>query len=85
MLAALFLTIGLVAPLGLLMARAFQGPDGGFVGLTHFAAYVATPSLLVSAWNSVWTAALTTVVVVPLAFLYAYGLIPTRLDTDTCP
>jgi iron(III) transport system permease protein len=73
-LAASLLAIGLVLPLGVLLARAFMGVQGEFVGLAHFAAYVSTPSLLVSAWNSVWTAALTTVIVVPVAFFFAYGL-----------
>jgi iron(III) transport system permease protein len=78
-LAALLLAIGLVLPLGVLLARAFMGVDGGFVGLAHFAAYVSTPSLLISAWNSVWTAALTTVIVVPVAFFFAYGLTRSRM------
>lgn len=78
-LAALLLAVGLVFPLATLFARAFQGPDGGFVGLAHFAAYIGTPSLLVSAWNSVWTAALTTVIVLPIAFFFAYGLARSRI------
>jgi iron(III) transport system permease protein len=72
--AALFLGVALVLPLAWLLIRAFQDAEGAFVGLANFAAYVTTPSLAASAWNSVWTAALTTVVVVPAAFLYAYAL-----------
>ncbi len=72
--AAVFLLLALVLPLAWLLVRAFQDADGGFVGLANFAAYVATPSLAASAWNSVWTAALTTVIVVPAAFAYAYAL-----------
>ncbi len=72
--AAAFLVLALVLPLAWLLVRAFQDADGGFVGLANFAAYVATPSLAASAWNSVWTAALTTVIVVPAAFAYAYAL-----------
>jgi iron(III) transport system permease protein len=72
--AALFLLLALVLPLAWLLVRAFQDAQGGFVGLANFAAYVTTPSLAASAWNSVWTAALTTLVVVPAAFLYAYAL-----------
>jgi iron(III) transport system permease protein len=73
-LALLVLTIGLVLPLATLLVRAFENADGAFVGLANFATYVSTPSLLISAWNSVWTAALTTLIVVPLAFGYAYAL-----------
>jgi len=78
-LAALLLAIGLVFPLAALFARAFLGAGDEFVGLAHFRAYVGTPALLVSAWNSVWTAALTTVIVVPLAFVFAYGLTRSRM------
>jgi iron(III) transport system permease protein len=68
------LLVALILPLAFLFVRAFQDQDGGWVGLANFAVYVTTPSLLVSAWNSVWTALLTTLIVVPLAFVYAYGL-----------
>lgn len=73
-LALFVLTLGLALPLLTLMTRAFEDADGAFVGLANFAAYVTTPSLLVAMWNSVWTAALATTIVVPLAFGYAYAL-----------
>lgn len=69
-----FLLVALALPMAMLLARAFQDAQGGFVGLANIAAYVGTPSLLRPAWNSLWTAAVTTVVVVPLAFGYAYAL-----------
>lgn len=77
--AAAFLLVGLILPLGWLFARAFQDASGAFVGLANFAEYVATPSLAVSAWNSLWTAALTTLLVVPAAFIYAYALTRSRM------
>lgn len=77
--AAAFLLVGLVLPLAWLFARAFQDASGGFVGFANFAEYVATPSLAVSAWNSLWTAALTTLLVVPAAFTYAYALTRSRM------
>jgi iron(III) transport system permease protein len=73
------LLVALVLPLGFLFVRAFEDANGRFVGLANFAVYVTTPSLLVSAWNSVWTALLTTVIVIPLAFTYAYGLTRSRI------
>ena len=86
--AAAFLLVGLVLPLAWLFARAFQDASGGFAGLANFAEYVATPSLAVSAWNSLWTAALTTLLVVPAAFTYAYALtrsrMPGRVISGTC-
>ncbi len=77
--AAAFLLLGLVLPLAWLFARAFQDASSGFVGLANFAEYVATPNLAASAWNSLWTAALTTLLVVPAAFLYAYALTRSRM------
>ena len=73
-LALAFLLAALVLPMAMLLVRAFQDAEGGFVGLANFATYVSTPALVRSVWNSVWTAAVTTVIVVPLAFGYAYAL-----------
>ena len=70
----LFLSLALALPLASLLLRAFEDQHGSFVGLRNFAIYVTTPSLVRSAWNSVWTAFITTCVVIPLAFAYAYGL-----------
>jgi iron(III) transport system permease protein len=55
------------------------GRDGHFVGLANYVRYFATPTLVASLWNSFWVAALSTAIVVPLAFLYAYGLTRTRM------
>lgn len=73
-LAGLFLAVALVIPLALLLWRSFEGPDGGFVGLANYGTYLSTPSLASSIWNSVWTAGITAIIVVPAAFLYAYAL-----------
>jgi iron(III) transport system permease protein len=73
-LGVVLLLLFLALPMATLLVRAFQDQAGNFVGLANFAIYVTTPSLLVSAWNSVWTALVATVLVVPLAFLYAYAL-----------
>ncbi len=69
-----FLVVALAFPMALLLLRAFQDQAGHFVGLANFAAYVSTPSLSRSVWNSLWTAGLTTLIVLPLAFGYAYAL-----------
>jgi iron(III) transport system permease protein len=73
-LALAFLLAALAVPMGVLLIRAFEDQQGGFVGLANFATYVTTPSLIRSVWNSVWTAGLTTAAVLPLAFAYAYAL-----------
>ena len=68
------LALGLILPLGTLLLRAFETPEGGFAGLANFAAYATTPSLRIAAWNSLWTAAVTTALVIPAAFGFAYAL-----------
>jgi iron(III) transport system permease protein len=72
--AGLFLAIGLVAPLAALFVKSFEDERGAFVGLANYARYVETPALLGSLWNSLWVAAVTTLIVLPLAFGYAYAL-----------
>jgi iron(III) transport system permease protein len=74
-----FLVAALALPMGVLLTRAFQDGRGDFVGLANFAIYVTTPALVRSVWNSIWTAGLATILVVPLAFAYAYALTRARL------
>src|SRR5690242_6908232 len=73
LLAALLLLI-LGLPLWSLLAKGFEDRDGHFVGLANFLAYFSTPALFNSAFNSLHVAAVCTVLVVPIAFLYAYAL-----------
>jgi iron(III) transport system permease protein len=69
-----FLLCFLALPLATLLLRAFETPQGGFAGIANFRTYATKPALLAAAWNSLWTAALTSVIVVPIAFGYAYAL-----------
>ncbi|MDZ4791519.1 MAG: putative 2-aminoethylphosphonate ABC transporter permease subunit [Hyphomicrobiales bacterium] len=71
---ALWLIVTLAMPLGVLLIKSVQNADGQFIGLANFARYFETPSLVTSLWNSVWVSALTTAIVIPLAFGYAYAL-----------
>lgn len=70
--AILLAMVGL--PLWALLAKGFEDHEGRFVGLVNYAAYFATPALFNSALNSFEVAAISTLIVVPLAFLYAYAL-----------
>ncbi|WP_337875214.1 putative 2-aminoethylphosphonate ABC transporter permease subunit [Elioraea sp.] len=72
--AGLFLLVALVLPLGTLFLKSFEDQQGRFVGLANYARYVETPALADSLWNSLWTAGLTTALVVPSAFVFAYAL-----------
>src|SRR3954466_9980875 len=68
------LVIIVALPLWTLLSKSFQDTHGGFVGLRNYAIYFSTPSLFVSLLNSLFVAARSTAIVVPLAFVYAYGL-----------
>src|SRR5215510_995598 len=72
------LLVFIALPLATLLLKGFQDASGRFVGLANYARYFATPTLVASLWNSLAVAGLATAIVVPLAFLYAYGL------TRTC-
>jgi iron(III) transport system permease protein len=76
---ALVLILIIALPLGMLLAKSFTDADGAFVGLANYRQYFATPALVRSLWNSVWVSALTTAIVVPLAFGYAYAITRTRM------
>jgi len=73
-LVALALVAFLAAPLGRILLQALEDAQGRFVGLANFVAYAQTPALLDSLWNSLWVSAAVTVVVLPLAFCFAYAL-----------
>ncbi len=67
------LAITIATPLGLLLFKSFQD-DGKFVGLANYVTYFSTPTLVASIWNSLFVAFTATVIVLPLAFTYAYAL-----------
>ncbi|MDP3617582.1 MAG: ABC transporter permease subunit, partial [Rhodoferax sp.] len=71
---ALILIAFLAAPLLAILLQALEGREGQFVWFDNFVAYAQTPALLGSLWNSVWVSGAVTLVVVPLAFAFAYAL-----------
>jgi iron(III) transport system permease protein len=64
----------LAAPLAAVLAQSVEDRTGTFVALDNFIAYLQTPALTRSLWNSVWVAAVVTVLTLPAAFLFAYAL-----------
>lgn len=70
----LYLAATIAAPIGLILSRSLHDATGRFVGLANYAAYFSSPALFQSAVNSLLVAAVTTVIVVVMAFAYAYGL-----------
>lgn len=74
---AALLTI--VLPVGVLIHRSLHNTNGIFVGLANYSNYFSTKTLFSSFFNSVFVAGMTSLIVIPLAFLYAYGLTRTRM------
>lgn len=70
-------------PLWALLSKSVEDTSGRFVGLANFVTYATTPTLLASLTNSVLVAGLTTAIVVPLAFLYAYALCRSRIPAKS--
>lgn len=73
------LVISIVLPLWALLSKSFLNAQGDFVGLANFAAYFANPVLMDSLANSVLVSVLSTAIVIPLAFSYAFALTRTCL------
>ncbi len=71
---ALALIAFLAAPLLSILLQALQGHDGEFIWFDNFVEYAKTPALLGSLWNSLWVSCAVTLIVVPLAFTFAYAL-----------
>ena len=74
-----WLLLVIAFPLWALLSKSFQDGNGQFVGLANYARYFSTPTLYGSIINSVGVAIVTTVIVIPLAFTYAYALTRSRM------
>jgi iron(III) transport system permease protein len=71
---AIFLVYFVALPLGAILIQALQSDQGEFVWFANFVGYAQTPALLGSLWNSLWVSSMVTLIVVPLAFTFAYAL-----------
>ncbi len=69
-----FFLVALAIPLYMLISYSFIDPQGNFVGLANYREYFSTPALSQSIFNSIYVASISTVIVVVLAFFYAYAL-----------
>ncbi|MFQ5474192.1 MAG: putative 2-aminoethylphosphonate ABC transporter permease subunit, partial [Dehalococcoidia bacterium] len=72
------LAVGLVGavflPLYAMLSKSFEDAEGTFVGFANYTEYFSTPSLVTSAQHTLTIGVVTTVIVVTLAFVYAYAL-----------
>jgi len=71
---ALFIVVAMALPLFWILSKSFEDADGNFTGLVNYIRYFSTPALVTSAEHSITIGVVITVVVVGLAFLYAYAL-----------
>ena len=71
---AVALLVFLTVPLAMILLRSLEGRGGEFVGLANFVQYTQSPALAQSTRNSLTFAGLTTLVTVPLAFVFAYAM-----------
>src|SRR5215470_1229164 len=70
----LYLTVTIVLPLYAMLSKSFENKAGEFVGLANYVHYFSVPALSASLWNSLLIAAVSTVITILLAFVYAYAL-----------
>jgi iron(III) transport system permease protein len=71
---AVGLLVFLTLPLATLLIKSFEDRTGAFVGLANFVQYVQSPALARSTGNTITFALLTTLITVPLAFVFAYAI-----------
>ena len=73
------LTVAVVFPLYALLSKSLEDMDGAFVGLENFRIYFDTPALFASITNSLGVALSAMLIVLGIAFVYAYALTRTRM------
>jgi iron(III) transport system permease protein len=69
-----FLVAVVLLPIYALLSKSLEDKEGNFVGLANYFEYFSTPALVNSATNTLTIGVVTTVIIVTLAFVYAYAL-----------
>lgn len=71
---AIGLLVAIFLPLYAMLSKSFQDAEGNFTGLANYREYFGTPTLVTSAQHTLTIGVVITVIVVVLAFIYAYAL-----------
>jgi iron(III) transport system permease protein len=71
---AAFLVVGLAVPLAFVLAKSLEDAGGRFVGFANYAAYFSGGAALRSIANTFVVGLVSTLVTIPLAFVYAYAI-----------
>ena len=74
-----FLSLGVMLPIGALLLKSFLNPKGSFVWFDNFSRYASEPGLSIAIWNSASLSLIATLLTLILAFPYAYALNRSRL------
>lgn len=69
----------LALPLAAMLRKSFESREGEFIGFANYVAYFSTPSLSISIWNSLFVAGITTAIVLPVSFIFAFALTRSRM------
>jgi iron(III) transport system permease protein len=78
-LVGLWLVVTVALPLASLLSKSLFDPQDRFIGLDNFLRFFTEPALFSSLTHSLWVSTVTTLVAVPLGFVYAYGLCRTNI------
>ena len=73
LLVAAGLTVFLLLPLGAILLGSVRADDGSLT-LARFSEFFAAPGTTTAIWNTLWVSTLVTLITLPLAFFYAYGI-----------
>ena len=71
---AAFLVVVMFLPIYAMLSKSVEDADGNYIGLANYVEYSGTPSLVTSAHHTITLGVVTTIIVVGLAFVYAYAL-----------
>jgi iron(III) transport system permease protein len=71
---ALFLVVVVLLPLFSMLSRSLQDENRAWVGFANYVEYFSTPALVTSAEHTLTIGIITTIIVIVLAFIYAYAL-----------
>ena len=75
----LFLALAIILPLYTMFSKSLENKAGDFIGVSNYIDYFSTPSLFQSAYNSILTSIIGTIIVLLFAFVYAYALTRTQM------
>jgi len=71
---AVFLVAAILLPLYAMLSKSFKDANGNFIGFGNYREYFSTPELVSSVAHTLTIGVVTTVIVVTLAFIYAYAI-----------